>query len=114
MLVLVIAAIAALILGFLLYKWGDDNYSTFDWLFMIVGGLLVTVGGIALVCIIYFSISWHGSAIKAKLINREYGTSYTQEEVFYASSVINTIRELDRKRVEVNGDVFRDKDQKSE
>lgn len=46
---------------------------------------------------------------KAEIINREYKTNYTQEEVFYASDVINTVRELDRKRVEINGNILKDK-----
>jgi hypothetical protein len=39
-------------------------------------------------------------------LNREYNTNYTREEVFWASDVIETIRELDRKRVELNGDIM--------
>ena len=45
---------------------------------------------------------------KARIINREYHTNYTQAEVFWASNVINTIRELDRKRIELNGDLMRE------
>jgi len=39
---------------------------------------------------------------KANIINREYGTDYTQSEVFYASDVIETIRRIDRKRIELD------------
>jgi hypothetical protein len=42
-------------------------------------------------------------------MNREYGTSYTQEEMFFAADVIDTVRQLDRKRIEINGDIVRDK-----
>jgi hypothetical protein len=47
---------------------------------------------------------------KMHIINREYQTNYTREEIFYASDVIDTIRELDRKRIELNGNIMRDND----
>jgi hypothetical protein len=50
---------------------------------------------------------WVGAKHKADIINREYGTHYTQTEVFYASNVINTVHGLNCKRVEVNGDLLR-------
>lgn len=48
-----------------------------------------------------------GAGYKAELINKEYGTSYTQAQVFYASDVIDTIREIKRTRVEVNGNLLK-------
>lgn len=51
-------------------------------------------------------LDWVGAEYKAKIINEEYNTSYTQSEVFWASSVIETIRQLDRKRIELNGDIM--------
>lgn len=43
--------------------------------------------------LVYASLGWEYFAAehKAKLINEEYGTNYTQEEVFYASDIINII-----------------------
>lgn len=68
------------------------------------GGLVSFIAGAAGVCVaIYIAtmgFSYKAAEYKAKIINREYGTEYTQKEVFYASDVINTIRELDRSRVE--------------
>ena len=57
----------------------------------------------------YIVIGWEyiASEHKANILNREYQTNYTREEVFYASDVIDTIRELDRKRIELNGDLIR-------
>jgi energy-coupling factor transporter transmembrane protein EcfT len=54
----------------------------------------------ALLCYDYFAAEH-----KKNIINREYGTNYTQLEVFYASGVIDTVRELERKRVEIKGDL---------
>jgi cytochrome bd-type quinol oxidase subunit 2 len=51
------------------------------------------------------SFKYKAAEVIASLINREYNTTYTQAEVFYASDVINTIRELDRTRIEINGNI---------
>ena len=74
----------------------------------IAGGLIAFVAAIAALAYGVFAFDWIAAEHRAQIINREYGTNYTREEVFYASSVIDTIRELDRKRVEVNGDLFRE------
>ena len=65
--------------------------------------------GLGLCAILYCFLAWNWIAAEHKMgiINREYGTSYTQAEVFYGSDVIDTVRQLDRKRYEVNGDLLR-------
>lgn len=52
--------------------------------------------------ILVVAVCWFSAGYEAQILNREYGTNYTQAEVFYASDVIETIRHLDRKRYEVN------------
>lgn len=82
-----------------------------------VGGFLGGIAGIVSICASLFAAagiafagwSWVGADAKARIINREYGTSYTRSEVFWASDVIDTIREIDRKRIEINGDIARDR-----
>lgn len=71
-----------------------------------IGGIFSLISGVGLIACIAYGFDWHASEYKAKIMNREYGTSYTQDEVFYASSVIETVRELDRKRMEINGDII--------
>ncbi len=68
--------------------------------------LFASTGFVGLV--IYSCLAWQYFAAEYRkdIINREYGTSYTQLEVFYASKVINTVRELERQRIEVNGDII--------
>lgn len=68
---------------------------------------LVGCGGLIIYCALV--MDYIGAEHKARIMNREYGTNYTQEEVFYASSVIDTVRELDRKRMEINGDILKAK-----
>lgn len=74
------------------------------------GGAALLVGLIASVVFAFIALQYTGAQHKADIINREYGTSYTQAEVFYASDVINIVRELDRKRYEINGDFRRQRD----
>ena len=60
---------------------------------------------------ILFSVlgwNWFAAEQQANIINREYGTSYTQKEVFFARDVIDIVRHLDRNRYEINGDLLRD------
>ena len=109
MLYMLITSVLSIIIGCVVVWWSYKNNFLLDWLAALLGGVLALIGGIGLVAIIIMAVDYHGAKVKAKLINREYGTDYTQEEVFYASSVINTIRELDRKRVEINGNLFRGK-----
>lgn len=79
----------------------------------LVGGILVGMSGavllITMAIVIMCSFDWIAAEHKAKIINSEYGTNYSREEVFFASSVIDTVRELDRKRIEVNGELIHGK-----
>jgi Fe2+ transport system protein B len=75
-----------------------------------IGGMLAPIfaliGFIGLAVYAFLIFSYIAAEHEAKIINREYGTNYSQIEVFYARGVIETIRELDRKRIEVNGDLI--------
>lgn len=62
--------------------------------------------GIGLIAYVFAGWSYLAAEYKADIINREYGTDYTQAEVYRAADVIDTVRELDRKRVELNGDLI--------
>ena len=64
------------------------------------------IGFIGLFFYPFVAWDYFAAEYKRDVINREYGTSYTKLEIFYASDVIDTVRELDRKRIEVNGDLI--------
>lgn len=66
---------------------------------------VISFSGVITWCFMAFNYTAAGH--KAKIVNREYQTNYTQTEVFYASDVINTVRELNRQRIEVNGNLIR-------
>ena len=107
MTIFIIALVAFAVLSVFLCIWGGGDFNGARFIAEVAGvfGCLISLLGLAALGI--FSLEWYGSAQKAGIINREYGTHYTQAEVFYASSVIDTVRELDRKRYEVNGDFRR-------
>jgi len=76
---------------------------TISWRAFVLGAFMFII----LVCYCVFLKDWIGSEYKATVLNREYGASYTREEIFYASDVIDTIRQLDRTRMEINGDLMK-------
>lgn len=79
-------------------------------LFVSVGLAIAT--GFTGVAYVWSGWSWLAAEQKANIINREYGTNYSQKEFYFASDVIDTVRQLDRKRIEVNGDLMREKEDK--
>jgi hypothetical protein len=77
----------------------------------IVGELLspafFALGIVGLVLLPIAMYCYTAAGYQAAIINREYSTNYTQNELFFASDVIETVRELDRKRIELNGDLLK-------
>lgn len=69
-------------------------------------GFLTFVLIVCLLIDIFCYVDYVGCKYKADIINREYNTTYTQDEIFYASDVIEKIQEIKRQRIEVNGDVL--------
>ena len=104
---ILVALAVAVTSGIMLMKYADDN-SSFG--AFIIGGLLLTGTGITSIGYAFTAYSWVASDYKVTIINREYGTNYTKEEVFFASDVIDTVRELNRQRIEVNGDLINGKE----
>lgn len=107
---IVFGIIMAVVLVVVFAIWASQGYG---WHNTIAGLMAVILGGFTGIAIIFFCFfvwEWNASEYKAKIINREYDTEYTREEIFYGSDVIETIRELDRKRIEINGNIMRDKE----
>lgn len=102
---LIVAIILASIAGVLFYASSKVRHGLDD---ALAGIGLITLVGAVVFSVLFgvFSFEWKQAEVQAKVINREYATEYTQEEVFYAADVIDTIRQLDRKRIEVNGALF--------
>jgi len=101
---IVTAAIIAKMLFYFAFE-GTEARHLFGGIF---GLLLAIAAGIGAVAYSFAAWSWFAAEYKTDIINREYGTTYTREEVFYASEVIDTIRQLERKRYEINGDLMQE------
>ncbi len=71
----------------------------FDFL-AIISGLIVLL--MAIVCGV-MAYDYKASEYKASIINREYNTNYTSEEIFYAKDVIETIQQIKRTRIDIQG-----------
>lgn len=106
MLNIVIGAFVSLVLTVFCFKFGDDN----DYSSLINVGILSAFGCLILSLFLGFA-GWFYVAAKHKadIINKEYDKNYTQEQIFYAGDVIDIIRELDRRRIELNGNLFKEK-----
>lgn len=74
-----------------------------------IGIIMTIVSGIAILPWSILCIDYISAGHKAQLINKEYGTNYTQEDVFYAGDVINTIREIKRTRIGLNININKEK-----
>lgn len=107
MAVVYISLIALVIMALMswLFFWGDYcKDSGFLFLLGIISAVLSVIMAIIVVGNVY---DWIGSKYKADILNREYGTKYTQEEIYFARNVIETIRQMDRQRIEVNGNILK-------
>lgn len=106
---LTVAMVVLAVLCFGLFKYADNNYGVLGF----ISGLLALLSGTAcFILAVYISIAtynWYAAEYQANIINREYNTQYTQEEIFYASDVINTIREIQRNRNEITLNVNTEK-----
>jgi hypothetical protein len=70
----------------------------------VILGVITAIALIVFLCVIPF---WIGAGVKAEIVNRTYNTSYTQKEIFFASDVIEEVREIERMRLELKGDLLK-------
>jgi hypothetical protein len=83
------------------YRFGYFSESNGSIFLMILSTLCGLVTFVGIVLVMTFGFSWKSSQHKANIINREYGTNYTKEEIFYAKGVIETIQQIDRTRIDI-------------
>ena len=112
MYVIFAAIVLAGVLCAVLLWYSEEGYQGRHIFAGVTGVFGIALTGITMLVYAFAVWGWIASEHKAQIINREYGTHYTQAEVFYASDVIETVRELNRQRYEINGDLVRGKDAK--
>ena len=105
MTLLLIALVIAALCSWALLIYGNEGFKMRHMISGIAGILLSISTIIVSLGYVVAGWNWLAAEHQAKIINREYNTNYTQEEIFYASNVIETVRQLDRKRFEVNGNI---------
>lgn len=88
MLYILIAIISSVIGSYLLIGSGIDAQNG---LIMVIGIVLFILSCIS--SIVYGVVGWNWLAAeqKANIINRRFGTTYTQKEIFYAENIISSI-----------------------
>lgn len=72
----------------------------------IAGMVLIVCGLVMGITLFGECYAWYASEYRAQVLNKEFGTNYTQQELFWASDVIDQIKHMNRARVEVNGDIL--------
>lgn len=102
------ALIVATVITWLLFRYGDSGYEGSHFLALVLALPMSVATGVSAVSSMFIGYGWIASWHQTNILNREYGTAYTREEVFFASDVIDTVRQLDRKRFEINGDLARE------
>jgi len=106
MFMLLVAIIVAAVLVVVLFRYSCSGYQGRHTVAGIAGVVLALGTGVTAVVYAVAGLDYIAADYKADIINREFHTNYTQAEVFFASDVIDTIRELDRKRIELNGSLM--------
>jgi lipopolysaccharide export LptBFGC system permease protein LptF len=108
MFMILIAIVLGVLLAALLFWYAGEAWGWSNTVAGLLGVIFSIALGFAIIAYVFCGWSWFAAEHEARIINREYHTNYTQAEVFWASNVIDTIRELDRKRIELNGDIMRE------
>lgn len=108
MILLLIALLGITVIGLYLsheYNLGDGLEAFAE----LIGWLCTLIGILGLIFYITLVFGYVAAGHKTRLLNKEYGTNYSVEEVFYAEGMIETVRELHRTRIEVKGKITNDK-----
>lgn len=98
----IIFLVISIIASIILLKWGEKRWDGIHSFFGLIGFFLAGFSGLAAFIGIFAAFNYVASGVKADIINRAYGTSYTQEEVFYAKDIIEEIRHIQRNRNEID------------
>lgn len=91
----------ACIAGYLIH-FGVNGYKSTHFVAAFFGFFLMAASIIWIVTYPILAWSWIASEQKANILNREFGTNYTREEIFWASGFIETIGEIGRDPASLN------------
>jgi len=74
--------------------WGTDTIRN-SFMSGLVCPILVITGCLGLIVVTTSILPYIAAQHKANIINKQYGTHYTRDDVFYAGDVINEIHRVD-------------------
>jgi len=94
---LLLLSIVLIVLGVVCFTVGMDSLE--DWPIP-VGAISIILGFIGAIVFGIGFVSWESAKQKALILNERYDTNYTTKQVFYAESVIDEIRQIERFRSE--------------
>ena len=85
--------------------------SFLSWLVSRTDGTGIAIGAVVLWVLTFFGTvvsvaswaGWNGAKQEAIILNAKYGTSYTQEDMFWAGNTIKFIIQGQRQRIDVTG-----------
>jgi hypothetical protein len=97
---LVLVALSVSAMG--LIKYAEDGYEGYRVLAGVVGMACFFLVFLVGILIISMAFNWIAAGQKVNILSREYGTHYTQSEIFYAADVIETVKEINRKRTDLS------------
>ena len=109
MILILIALLIGLVAGITLLVYANKTLNAPSGILGVI--IMGLVGGAAIICTAV-GFEYIGASYRAEIINREFKTQYTQAEVFWADDVIDAVRELDRQRIELNGNLIKGKEGK--
>lgn len=72
----------------------------------IISAIICMIGLIAVIIMFFAFWDYMAAGYKKEIINTEFQTNYTQDQIYFAEDVIDEIREIQRQRIELNGNLF--------
>lgn len=96
---LIILAIA--LSGLICLIIGTKLVASLSWSQDWIGAVICALGLLAIMASVLMSINWWSAKKDASFINKVYGTSYTQEELFWNGKDIKTMVIGNRSRVKL-------------
>lgn len=63
---------------------------------------LALLGFVSSIILFASSIDWMACGYRAEMLNKEFGTSYTRDQLFWAGDVVQEVQKLKHQRLELN------------
>lgn len=75
----------------------------------LLGAMLGYVAGVLYIILTIFSYGYVKASVQAELINAQYGTEYTTNQIYFASDIIDEVSEAKRSRIDMRSHISKEK-----